>query len=79
MTVDDKLSAVDELAIKKAGSIPTWRPYLYDTLRTGMQVTGCRTGRFIRGPRKGQVKFLTKKDSIIVFLPAEEIRGLNII
>ena len=67
--------AMDQLAIEKAGNIPGWKPYLYDSTKQGLRVTGCLTTEFSRGPRKGETKYLTSEKRISVILTREELRA----
>ncbi len=66
----DSISALDAVAIKLARQPKGWMPYLYEALdQGGIQVTGCMTGVFTRGPRKGQTKYLVNERRVTVFVP----------
>jgi hypothetical protein len=72
---DGPVLGMDVLAIKKAGDIPGWFPYLYSAVKGGIMVTGCMTTTYSRGPRKGERKWLTKERRIKVFVPSAELRA----
>lgn len=65
----------DNLAIKKAGKIPHWLPYLYETVDGGMYVTGCLTDTITRGKNKGKIRWLTKQKRIKVFISSKELHA----
>lgn len=68
------LSVIDKAAIKAANTDDlTWRPYYYASMKNGILVRGCSTTKYVRGPRKGEIKFLLKQNSITVVLTREMI------
>lgn len=73
MNISDK---IDQLVIERAGSLPNWKPYYYQSMDSGLMVKGCATTIFKRGPRKGQTKFLTKENSKTILISEGDLARL---
>ena len=67
---------LNALAAERAGNLPTWTPFNYERLDSGMKVTGCLTTRYTRGPRKGQFRFLRNATRKTVVLSEDDIRSI---
>ena len=68
---------INNLAIERAGNIPSWQPFRYTNTDSGMVITGCATSTFKRGPRKGEIKYLTKTDRRQIVLSASDLQECN--
>ena len=64
---------VDALACELAGNIPTWRPYLWKRLDSGLLVTGCATEKYQVGRRAGERKFIKSRDRKTVAISAIDL------
>jgi hypothetical protein len=49
---------IGNAAIRKAGNIEGWKPYLYEKIQGGILIRGCMTAPKKRGPDKGGTKYL---------------------
>ncbi len=75
---DEDLNPTELAAIKAAQPVPeSWRPYYFDKKSNGLLVKGCETSFYIKGPRKGERKYLTDKSNKTVLVTREMSSGIS--
>lgn len=65
--------AMDRAACRKAGDIPGWAPYLYQSTKAGLAVTGCMTRPKKSGPNKGEPVYMTRNHRRRVLITARDV------
>lgn len=55
---------IGNAAIRKAGNIEGWKPYLYEKIQGGILIRGCMTAPKKRGPDKGGTKYLIHQQNL---------------
>ncbi len=71
------VDSINNLAIELAGNIPSWKPYYWESLDSGLKIKGCATTFYKRGPQKGNIKYLINQESKTVFLSESDLKKLR--
>ena len=66
-----------EIAIKLANTAEGWRPYYFERVHNGMLIKGCQTAEIKKGPRKGQLKYLTKENPLTIVVSSADLERLS--
>lgn len=69
----DRSEATTQLAREKTGMEQDWAPYIWERVKGGIVITGCKTRPKKSGPNKGEPMFLTREDNHRVVVTAEEV------
>lgn len=73
----EDLSPLELAAIAKAGQPAGWRPYYFEVAIGGLLAKGCMTRPKMRGPNKGEPKYLLTENHCQVIVTPEDVEAFR--